>query len=357
MRAQSRVHVWALSLLAALALVPRAAIADEAAPYVYVSGENLPSLQSAPLDEEAETKINTGKLQFFCSATLLSSADVPAAKLDRCKSARRISEMADQVAVRRIAVGKTLCESVSGPKPEITFNEVKRRTMLGDGVNTLLGFVFDKLKASILPASAQPPSPPPLQWCVSKPTIQLLQLDRAQLTITAKYLAPKSGQEAEVKVDDGVATVQIITGPKEHFFLSGDAVVRGANEVKWDAATRTLVAQDKPNQLYLGVNYMFGDVYARHDAWAKERFAIKFLLQPSKKPFDSVGLALGYRFADGIFAPGAPADSGGFMVFAGAFWTRTDQLDAAGAVVGGKRERSWRVGVSYSLGTLLDWLK
>jgi hypothetical protein len=32
-------------------------------------------------------------------------------------------------------------------------------------------------------------------------------------------------------------------------------------------------------------------------------------------------------------------------------------LDASDAVVGGKRERSWRVGVSHRLDTLLDGIK
>lgn len=354
---------WALGLWAYCALPVQAASAAETMTYVYVSGEELPTLRGVPPSKDTETRINTGKLQFFCSKALLSSADfatataTTAATLQRCESVRRISERTDQIEVRRIAVGDAQCASISGPQPEVTFKEDKRRTMFADGLKTLLGFAFKKITDAPDKQVSSASPPPPLQWCVSEPTRHLLQLDRSTLTISAQYPASKLKKEAEKKPEDQIATVQLITGPAEHFFLSGDAVVRGADEVKWDAATRTLVARDKPDQLYLGVNYMVGDVYAKHDAWSTDRFVYKLMFQPSKKPFDSVGLALGYRFADGIFSPGAAADNGGFMVFAGAFWTRTDQLDAAGAVVGGRRERSVRVGVSYSLGTLLEWLK
>jgi hypothetical protein len=354
MKAKSRVHAWVLSLMAATAFMPSAATAADAAPYVYVSGEDLLSLRGAAPNADAETRINGGKLRFFCSARPLSSIDMKLDALERCDSIRRISERAHQIEVARIAVGRGGCSSTVGREVEVRFAEAKRGTLFGENLKALLKFALDKAVGGAAPASVVVPS---FSWCLLPPQKHVLQLDRAQLTITAQYAAAKNDEEAKVKVDEGVATAQMITGPKEHIFLSGDAVVRGANQVKWDAATRTLVAQDKPDQLYLGVNFMRGDIYARHDAWTTDRLVVKFLFQPSKKPFDSVGLALGYRFADGVFTLNDDADSGGFVVFAGAFWTRTDQLDAAGAVVGGKRERSWRVGVSYSLGTLLDWLK
>lgn len=153
------------------------------------------------------------------------------------------------------------------------------------------------------------------------------------------------------------ATFTLVTGAKEHLFLSGDAVVRGAKELKYDSSTKGVYERDKPDQLYLGINALVGDVYGHYDALSINRFAGKLLISPNKRPFDSVGLAIGYRFKDLTDSANGPVASGGLMLFVGHFWTKGDSAANDGGASDGKRTQSWRVGLSYSLDTLLGWLK
>jgi hypothetical protein len=174
---------------------------------------------------------------------------------------------------------------------------------------------------------------------------------------------PEKGKSAEVKEEVRTATtkevkkdtpsVSILTGPSEHVFLSGDVLIKGAKQLKYDSNAKTITEKEKPSQIYLGINYMFGDLYTPYDSADWHRFVIKGLVSASSSPFDSYGVGIGYRFAERIFDPNAKSNSG-FVLFVGSFWTKGDQETVD---VDGSRKKSWRVGLSYSVGTALDWLK
>jgi hypothetical protein len=228
----------------------------------------------------------------------------------------------------------------------VSFQEEKRESVaeqrLKELVKVVTGNFAAKGTATAAVASAR-------NWCV-RTEVFATSLSRSTLTVTAKTAGDKPEE---------VAATTILTGSPEHLFITGDALFKGAKELKWDAATKTLSAKDKPNQLYVGINWMKGDVLSRTDAAAVDRMVFKLSFLPTRKPFDSVGVGVGYRLSDSVFTTDASqGKDGGVMVFAGHFWTKSDALDAAGQPInGGKREKSWRLGLSYSFDTLLGTLK
>lgn len=288
-----------------------------------------------------------GKLNYFCqkdfsqpragSHTPIDSIELP---LEPCANDRVLSHK--DTVLRVVYVAKK--EAMGCPTPAdivATVEEHARKTAAAAGFAAILEFVADKAKGMAAADAAVP------QLCLLPSEFRLVY-DRATADVS---FALKSAPEQK-------ATKQLITGPTEHWFLSGDAIVKGAKELKYDTDKKAIFARDKPEQLYLGINWMVGDVYGRYDRLAKERLVGKVMLLPSRHPFDSVGLGLGYRFADGIFnSETGIQPTGGFMIFVGHFWTKNDEVDATGNVAQGGRSRSWRFGVSYGLDSLLGWLK
>ncbi len=269
-------------------------------------------------------------------------------------------------------------------------DEQSRKTAAAEGVQAILKFVKQKQADDQPPAAAGAPKAalPTQVYCYWQASTVLHQLRaRLALNVTLPWVAPAaaasasaSAQAAPPKANDAVkddtpppptpadgqpetASIALVTGPAEHVFFSGDAVVRGAKELKYDPATKGIFERDKPDQLYLGLNLMLGDVYGHYDAWSPQRLVAKALITPSKHPFDSVGLGVGYRFKDlsdildSSGATSGPQASGGFMLFVGHFWTKGDSVDNDGGASNGKRAQSWRVGLSYSLDTLFGWLQ
>ena len=209
-------------------------------------------------------------------------------------------------------------------------------------------------KAFVAPPAGD--TPPPLACYV--PRTYLLTMPRATADLTAVVGANAADALRAGNADDkDKAARELITGPTEHWFISGDAIVRGVKEIKYDSTAKTVVERDKPEQFYLGINWQWGDVLAREKAFSTNRLVGKVMFLPAKHPFDSVGVGLGYRFVDGVFSA-QDGVSGGLVLFGGHFWSKNDKVDATtGAVTQSGRSQSWRVGLSYDVSTLLGWLK
>jgi hypothetical protein len=272
-----------------------------------------------------------------------------------CTKDRTTSSQGDLVRVHQLYIDPAPDgESCKAEPPhKILVKENKRQTVLADGAKKVVDLIKGKLlpqdKVSLAAAHSDPPKPVPV-WCVASREERLMHT-RALLDFKVR----KDGKEEGAIM----ASTEIVTGPPEHTFLSGDALPGGAKELRWDEAAKRLAAPKDPKQIYLGVNYMLGDLWGDYKAWdPKNRTTLKLMLSPSRRPFDSFGMGIGYRFADGVFTTGdSKAGDGGFMIFVGHFWTRSDGVDAAGApVAGGGRVKAWRIGVSYSLDTLLGWV-
>jgi hypothetical protein len=153
-----------------------------------------------------------------------------------------------------------------------------------------------------------------------------------------------------------VAATTLITGPKEHLALGVDLPVTKAKSLKYDSTSQTLRPQDTNPQLYISANYLFGDVLEKPENLKPlERFELKALVLASRRPLDSYGVGLGYRVG-GIKLLGV-LDLKGVTVFGGYFVTSADQVTNGTPELNQGKKRGWRAGVSYDLGTGLDWVK
>ncbi len=147
---------------------------------------------------------------------------------------------------------------------------------------------------------------------------------------------------------------EIITGPKEHWFMAADVRLKSADQIKYDNTTRSLQTRDSPNAFYFSFNYMFGDVYADKPLHWWDSVLVKALLEASKSPYDAFGLGIGWRqpeigFLGLSFETVSP--------FAGFVWTRSDSL-SDGIVKTesryGKPAFIW--GLSFNLDVAARWL-
>ncbi|MEO8007517.1 MAG: hypothetical protein ABI728_03210 [Betaproteobacteria bacterium] len=342
---------------------------------------------------ELESAEKTDTLKFYCMSKKVdgvSLKDPPTTnvkppefddkdKFDLCSSARFVSHKADVVRIYYFTrVASEDCDAIK-LKP-LVGKETLRRTALEEELRAIVKFAGTKLKAA---GTAEN--------CFKYWGDVAIQMDRSTLVIEADDSAPatpsKKGKDEEAASSDGQQSgsdeaknqgekkagvqevaksaptkeekkdappsVTVLTGRTENWFLSGDVLVKGAKQLKYDSSSKTITEKEKPSQIYLGINYMIGDLYTPYDWMDPHRLVIKGLLSASKSPFDSYGVGIGYRFAEGIYDPNAKTNSG-FVLFVGSFWTKGDQETAA---IDSKRTQSWRLGISYSLGTALDWLK
>lgn len=311
--------------------------------------ENTKEVDKANDKTKGEAK-SESKLNFFCTAgfkrlsvetdALLNTKEPP---LQACDDDRLLIKKGDALEVVYVGVDAGDCPKAT----DIVLNvqEHARKTAAAAGFAAIVDFVITKASDAPAVTKAHESVPPPPQLCFVAGTYKLIY-DRA----TADVAVSLKG------TPDDKATKQIITGPIEHWFLSGDAVVKGVKELKYDKDQKAIFARDKPEQLYLGINWMNGDVYGKYSTVSMERAVLKLLLSPTRHPFDSFGLGVGYRFAD-FSSEGTLQPNGGFILFAGHFWSKNEQVDTSGVVNQGGRSRSWRVGVSYGLDSLLGWLK
>ncbi|RQP25800.1 hypothetical protein DZC73_01665 [Albitalea terrae] len=334
-----------VSTITAAAQLPRAS--DH---YLYASKLDLDSLGSID-------SLTAGKdIAYFCAPDLKTATPGagaidtrPTSALAACKDLRAISEQGDKLHVVYVDRVRGNCPTGVDDTVEIAVEEHVRKTAFSKDVSSVLKFILNKNAAAPSTTAAPPDAIAPSQ--------RLCYFDKA---FTFKNLRATADVTVDVKgagSDTSKATTQLITGPEEHWFLSADAVVNGVKELKYDPDKKIILERDKPQQVYLGINYLFGDVYKRYDAGDGHRLVAKLLIAPSRRPFDSVGIGLGYRFADGVFTMQKDQPTGGFILFIGSFWTKGDQLDASGAVVQAGRKQSWRLGMSYGLDTLFDWIK
>jgi hypothetical protein len=215
---------------------------------------------------------------------------------------------------------------------EVKFEETERSTRIASDIQALL-----KQIAGPKAAAAPVPCPNPVE------KTQTLGHKRASVKVTA------TGKE-----DGAQETVTILTGPPEHWYMAVDLPGTNSKTLKYDSGTKQLVPQGTGHQLYISVNYYLGDVLAPLDTPAYGRFSGKLLVAAQSKPFDSVGLGLGYRL------PNISAlnwDLSSFEMFVGRFWTKQDAVNGTDPQLNSGTARSWRVGVSYNFDDGLKFLK
>lgn len=186
---------------------------------------------------------------------------------------------------------------------------------------------------------------------------------RATLTV-AGSLGPKSNRgaiasENAAEVSDQLTT-SIVTGPREHLFLSAKAALTELRQAKYDSETNTFDLDDKPTAFLIGVNYAVGDLLRDAAPSSLERFAngtfISLLLEGSKTPFDQIGAAIGFRHSP----PGLDSFLSLETVspYVGLIWGRNDRAESETSnrieSTYGRRSIVW--GLSLNLDKALGWL-
>jgi len=126
--------------------------------------------------------------------------------------------------------------------------------------------------------------------------------------------------------------------------------------LKYDSATKTLQPQGDNPQVYISINYSFGDVVSDENTFkavSLDRLQLKALFLAGKRPLDSVGLGVGYQLPriDAV-------DLSALSIFAGRFWTKQDAVSAQGAPqTNVSTAHDWRVGITYDVAQGLKWIK
>lgn len=240
----------------------------------------------------------------------------------KCESERMMVSKGDKI---RIFYPDTVDQT------QIVINEADRDTQIATDIGTLIKLVGNfAIKAT--------PEEKYVDYIVMK--------DRATLSI--KIVGPAK--------DDGktLAQTSIITGPKEHWYLSADMPITKASQVKYDSTTNSFKEKEAPTIFYIGLNYMLGDVLSDRQSWTNN-LIIKGLFKASNSPLDSIGIALAYRQKNVKLLNGISLDI--FSPFIGWVWVKQETL-SDGAVETSSRYGKPNVvfGISFNLDKALDWV-
>jgi hypothetical protein len=180
----------------------------------------------------------------------------------------------------------------------------------------------------------------------------------------ATQAAAPAPAAAAKPADDNTASVTLVTGPAEHLFLSANAGATDASALKYDDDTNSLQPRETPTGFFIGINYSFGDILTdpteAGGTWLSNFFSGMYVggaLQGSRRPFDQAGVHLGFRNNPLPFLRDV-LDFETVSPYVGLVWTKNDQVDSSGNLLGdrryGRRELVW--GVSLNLDKALGWV-
>lgn len=218
-------------------------------------------------------------------------------------------------------------------KAKITFAESTRASRIATDLTTLIGILPDFAGRALAP-----------QFAVTT-KVYALELNRGTLAVSAALSAAKNPstatdgnagptpKPAPAKPESGadVLGVSLITGPREHLFLSADAGITSAKQISYDDNTRSLGPAKAPKEFFIGGNYALGDLYQDAGSnWARLRKSlfIGALLEGSSQPFNQVGAVLGFRYLPFV-TDFLAFDS--VSPYAGIVWVQDESLEGAGA--------------------------
>lgn len=152
----------------------------------------------------------------------------------------------------------------------------------------------------------------------------------------------------------------LLTGPREAFFWTADLPVNRVKQLKLDDKG-AITPQDESPSFYAGLDYTFGDA-ASPPTQFMDALAIKTMVKGSRRPLDSVGIALALRagYLNNAFG-GRPGklglDLSAFSPFVGVTSTRQDKEASGGVVTKTGRKSEFRAGVGFDIGAALKWVK
>lgn len=210
-------------------------------------------------------------------------------------------------------------------EPKVEFEEKSRKARLAKDLSVLLKIGVATVAKGI---------PPDIE--MERTTYQLGK-KRAVLTVSASLGGKKTSK------------VEVITGPREHWFLSTDLPVAKLSDVKFVQDKGTVEPRNTPKHLYLGLNWMIGDILAEKQNLFKN-FFFKVMLSMSRAPFEGYGIGIGYRFPKARLLG---IDISSFSIFASLIWSKEDSEDKTEEL----KKHQFLLGISYNLDKALGWVK
>lgn len=213
--------------------------------------------------------------------------------------------------------------SGQGVPDKVEIKEVRRKTRFETDLQTLLKIIF---KEGGVTKGARGVA----VW------VQPLQYTRANVVTKVPWDASKS------------STVNLVTGPSEHLYLSADLPIDNVSMVKYDE-NGNVTTPSAPSKFYGGLNYSIGDIGLEKASWSLNSLSVKLLMQISSKPLDGLGAGLGFRL---------PAtEVWGFKlnvisVFGAVIWLREDASASSTHY-----KAKLRGGLSLNLDAALGWIK
>lgn len=122
---------------------------------------------------------------------------------------------------------------------------------------------------------------------------------RATLKVAGTLLPDAKNADAS-----GPLNTSLITGPREHFFLSANAAFTKIKQIKYDDKAKTLEPAATPNQFMVGLDYTYGDLFddAKQSGLRSflEGFYLGLAVEGSTSPFNQIALTLGFRHVPGL---------------------------------------------------------
>ena len=213
-------------------------------------------------------------------------------------------------------------DGIGPEKAEI--QETQRKTRLETDLQTLLKILLKEVKV------AAPPKANVAVW------VKPLQFTRANVLATVTWTSSQT------------TTVNLVTGPNEHLYLSADLPIDNVSMVKYDE-NGNVTTTSAPSKFYGGLNYSFGDIGLEKASWSLSSLSVKVLMQISSKPLDGFGAGLGFRLP-AIQVWGFKLNT--LSVFGAVIWLREDASASSTHY-----KAKLRGGLSLNLDAALGWIK
>jgi hypothetical protein len=179
------------------------------------------------------------------------------------------------------------------------------------------------------------------------------EVREAALTSLSQFKPSAAKSPPPPDPDESAAPrADLLTGPKEHWFLSAAVPLTKASALTLDPKTDQLVLDDEPSAFYVGVNFLGGDL-SDDRRTVLENLVFSVLVKASRRPLDSLGVGVGLR---GQYLSRFGLNLDVLTPFVG--WTFTKEaVEEAGIVrERGPRNAEFRFGVALNLDQALKWV-
>ena len=273
-----------------------------------------------------------------------------AGHLAKFSSSRWISHKGSEVDVYVVHL-KAVTERVD-------FTETARKSRFESDLDTLARVVAAIGQVNVASQTATAP------LYITTVATWMLGKERANLKIRVTATAPcAAGNQTSADHCRDTLETSIVTGPKEHFFLSANTIANDVRQVTYDAATNTLAPANKPTNFYISTNYSIGDLYENGNEinWANRFLAgIYFggFVAASQRPFEQFGGIIGIR-RTGLPRLDDVLPLQTVSPFVGVVWVRNDRPAGSASAPAtssryAKGKRVW--GISLNLAKALGWI-